>query len=58
MNIDIKTLKVIRPKKRNVTDPVRFPKVTLKYEGQFKKDYVNMLQAMTMQIAQKMGEFV
>ena len=58
MNIDINTLKVIRKKNPQVTDPIRYPKVTGKYELQFKQDYVRTLQNMTIMMAQKMGEYV
>lgn len=58
MNIDINTIKVIRKKNPKVTDPIRYPNVTGKYEAQFKKDYINVTQDMVMMIAQKMGEYV
>lgn len=58
MNFDVNTLKVIRKKNPKVTDPIRYPKVTGKYELQFKQDYVSSLQHMVLMMAQKMGEYV
>jgi hypothetical protein len=58
MNFDVNTLKVIRKKNPKVTDPIRYPKVTGKYELQFKQDYVKVLQDMTVMMAKKMGEYV
>ena len=58
MNLDINTIKVIRKRNPKVTDPIRYPNVICKYEGQFKKDYVRVLQDMTMMMAAKMGEYV
>ena len=56
--IDIKTLKVIRKKNKGVPDPPRHPHISNKYEGQFKKDYVNMMAAMVQGIAKQMSEYV
>lgn len=56
--IDVKTLKVIRKKNKGVPDPPRHPHISNKYEGQFKKDYVNMMTAMVQGIAKQMSEYV
>jgi len=54
LNADVNTLKVIHKKEAKVTDPVRYPDVINGYEGEFKQDYVKMLQAMTKNIGEEM----
>ena len=39
----ISTIKVIRPKKKRVKDPVRNPKVIVPIEAQFKNGYVKTM---------------
>ena len=46
----VKTIKVIRPKKKRVKDPVRNPKVIVPIEGQFKAGYVKAMNNMVKMI--------
>ena len=56
--MQVDTLKVIRKKEAKVTDPVRYPEVINGYEGQFKRDYVEMMQKMTLNIGEQIKKFI
>ena len=51
-NINLKKLKL----DVKIRDPIRYPKVTEKYEAEAKKEYKNMLQDTYKEIVQKMVE--